>query len=319
MNPAVLAVAATLLLGFVMIQLAAMFRSKAGRWWAAAFGILACAQLLREMFAVHLVLEATFFGVLSLGCRNIVRTRFWKRKSTMYGGLLAILVSLDAAQLAAEQSGAPLTNINFGDFTLSVLLGCSLIMLMAEKSQWKLEKTLAEIQGARQLLEQRLHTDLLTQTLSRHAFNWIQQGSEIATEGLLSGIVVMFDVDGLKTINDTYGHHVGDLAIQAVANAIRGVIRGDDLLFRWGGDEFVAVLPNLLPDAAQVRLQRFDRPIAVRLDDGSTIDCGMTWGLAELGATSLDEAIRRADEQMYQRRQMRGRTMSFRGIAEVPA
>ena len=72
----------------------------------------------------------------------------------------------------------------------------------------------------------------------------MQRGDEIATDGVLNGVVVMIDVCNLKQINDDIGHAAGDIVIRATANNVRQLIRADDLLFRWGGDEFVAIIPN---------------------------------------------------------------------------
>src|SRR5581483_7939723 len=52
---------------------------------------------------------------------------------------------------------------------------------------------------------------------------------------------LMLDVDGLKRVNDSAGHHAGDLLIRSVANAIRDALRGSDFAARWGGDEFAIV------------------------------------------------------------------------------
>lgn len=300
-------VACTLLLGGVILQLSVVFRSHAGRWWAAAFVVLAIGQGLRPVeWRAHIAAEGVFFVMLSAGCRQIVRTRFWKRKSTMYGLLLILIVALDGSQAAVAASGAPLTSLALGDLTLSVLLGWALIMLMGETAHFRIEKRLDDVYDTQRLLERRLNTDPLTQALSRHAFHWIQQGTEVTTEGNLSGIVVMFDLDRLKHINDTYGHPAGDRAIRAVADRIRSVIRAQDLLFRWGGDEFVAVLPNLSLAAGRTRLEAFDRPIPVPLDDGSEVECRITWGIAEFGSgNTLEESIRLADEDMYEIRQRR--------------
>ena len=59
------------------------------------------------------------------------------------------------------------------------------------------------------------------------------------------GSLAVIDLDGLKAINDTHGHHVGDQAIRAFARALRARLRADDLIFRWGGDEFLAVMFGL--------------------------------------------------------------------------
>ena len=192
---------------------------------------------------------------------------------------------------------------SFADLLVSVFVGCTMVLVIAETENRRAKDIVSELEQARSVIEQRLHTDALTEAFSRHAFHWMRKGDEIATDGTLSGVVVMIDVDQLKIINDTYGHHAGDTAIRAVANALRAVIRSDDLLFRWGGDEFLAILPNLPEPVVTQRLSVFSEPIPFRLPDGRQIGCRISCGYAEFGAhATMDQAIHIADQRMYQNR-----------------
>ena len=71
------------------------------------------------------------------------------------------------------------------------------------------------------------------------------------------------DLDALKAVNDTFGHAAGDAAIRAVARAIRQIVRADDLVFRWGGDEFLAVLFGVSEEEARRRLDGLDSMLDV--------------------------------------------------------
>jgi diguanylate cyclase (GGDEF)-like protein len=62
--------------------------------------------------------------------------------------------------------------------------------------------------------------------------------------------IVFLDVDGLKSINDIQGHLAGDAAIRAVACAVKRRVRNEDIVFRYGGDEFVCALPHVRPESA---------------------------------------------------------------------
>ena len=145
------------------------------------------------------------------------------------------------------------------------------------------------MQAARDQLAIKANTDPLTATLSRHAFHAMPRD--------MSGVAVMVDVDRLKRINDAEGHAAGDEAIRAVANAIRKRIRADDLLFRWGGDEFLVVMPQSTLDLVTKRF--------ASLEDGITTPRGTTltvsWGTSTFAnASKIDEAIREADRAMYE-------------------
>lgn len=184
-----------------------------------------------------------------------------------------------------------------------VLLSFSMILVAADDARLALTEALSEQQSAHNTLEQQLHIDPLTEALNRHAFYWMQRGEEIATEGVLSGTVMVVDIDGLKGINDKYGHAVGDQIIRAAANAIRARVRADDLIFRWGGDEFVAILPNLSSDVVQSRFRSLADGIRTPLPSGHELMLHLSWGAAEFGADrALDAAMQAADAEMYEKR-----------------
>lgn len=74
--------------------------------------------------------------------------------------------------------------------------------------------------------------------------------------------VLVLDIDGLKKVNDTYGHEVGDVALRAFADVLRAALRGSDVAIRTGGDEFVAVLPETPCHDAHIVFDRMRRLVA---------------------------------------------------------
>jgi len=115
-------------------------------------------------------------------------------------------------------------------------------------------------------------------------------------------VAVVADIDNLKSINDQYGHSAGDTAIRAVATAIRSCVRADDLLFRWGGDEFLVLLLGFTEIEARARLGVVNEQLrAVVLADGKeTVSVSVSMGFAVFdSAKSLDEVIHVADAAMY--------------------
>ena len=121
------------------------------------------------------------------------------------------------------------------------------------------------------------------------------------SDGLL--ILAFVDVDGLKAINDTYGHAAGDRALRAVAAALLGGLRSYDLVIRYGGDEFLCGLPGSDLDRAQHRFDAVARTLAER-NPGMSVSIG----LAELAnPDTLDALTARADASLYAaRRSPRG-------------
>jgi diguanylate cyclase (GGDEF)-like protein len=102
--------------------------------------------------------------------------------------------------------------------------------------------------------------------------------------------VGLVDVDNLRRINEGYGHLEGDGSLRDVARAVERSLRASDRCFRWGGDEFVVVMPATELGAAEQVLGRMAETVgeACRAPDGRSI--GITWGAAKLepGGTAED-------------------------------
>jgi diguanylate cyclase (GGDEF)-like protein len=153
-----------------------------------------------------------------------------------------------------------------------------------------------------QRLEALLHEDPLTRLLNRRSV--LTQ-----LEGMISGArrhhrpisVAMIDVDHFKSLNDRYGHQVGDRALTAVARTMRERLRGEDLLGRLGGEEFLAVLPDADVRAASVAAEKLRDGVAgIRLTAGEEeIRVTVSVGWATWGGESAEDLVRRADEALY--------------------
>jgi diguanylate cyclase (GGDEF)-like protein len=150
------------------------------------------------------------------------------------------------------------------------------------------------------------HIDELTHVRRRGA-GMEQLVQEIDRARRCSGrlVVAFVDVDGLKRVNDTRGHMAGDALLRAVADCLNGCLRSYDLIMRYGGDEFVCVLPDA--DAGTV-LQRF-ASVASSLAASPT-GGSITVGFAVLlAADSAEDLIRRADDSLLE---ARGRSLTRR-------
>jgi diguanylate cyclase (GGDEF)-like protein len=113
----------------------------------------------------------------------------------------------------------------------------------------------------------------------------------------------MFDLDHFKRVNDSHGHHVGDRCIVMLADVVKSSIRQSDLFARFGGEEFVLLLPetNLAP-ALQLCERLRQRVEAQRVDTGAgEIAITVSVGLADFqqNMTTLEEIIARADAALY--------------------
>jgi diguanylate cyclase (GGDEF)-like protein len=118
--------------------------------------------------------------------------------------------------------------------------------------------------------------------------------------------VVMLDLDQFKAYNDAVGHVAGDAALKAVATALGGAVRAVDTLCRFGGEEFIVVMPDETLDGAAVaaeRLVRVVEDLGIRYDHGAaspllTISAGVAL-LGPPSARAVDEVVRAADQALY--------------------
>jgi diguanylate cyclase (GGDEF)-like protein len=113
----------------------------------------------------------------------------------------------------------------------------------------------------------------------------------------------MMDLDGLKSINDRYGHFHGDIVLRAVAQIIREGSRSVDMAARYGGDEFVALLPETDPSGAYVVAEKIRQGVTELVIDaaGQQVTTSLSIGVVsypEDGQTA-DELMIAADEAMY--------------------
>jgi diguanylate cyclase (GGDEF)-like protein len=186
------------------------------------------------------------------------------------------------------------------DLLLEILLGFGMVTLLMEETHRQLRDANRELRQARDRLETAARTDPLTDSLNRHALDAvIETHREKAGVG---GSVAVVDIDDLKRFNDEHGHTAGDIAIRAVARAIRALVRSDDLVFRWGGDEFLLVLFGLDAEEAQNRMAGVNAALTgMRLPGvDRPVDVAVSVGVAPiLPGVSLDQAIEQADNAMY--------------------
>jgi diguanylate cyclase (GGDEF)-like protein/PAS domain S-box-containing protein len=154
-------------------------------------------------------------------------------------------------------------------------------------------------------LRNRAEVDALTGLANRPGFD--RRAAEVLSDGIGDAALVFVDLDGFKVVNDTWGHLAGDAVLVEVAARLRAVVRPDDLVGRYGGDEFVLLCSGLAPGDEGAVVSRIAAALAAPIPVA-----GALWQQeASVGVVrtvpgeSAAEALRRADEQMYARK--RGR------------
>jgi diguanylate cyclase (GGDEF)-like protein len=192
------------------------------------------------------------------------------------------------------------------DLILEILLGFGTIMVLLEGVRGEAEATNRELTAARDKLELMARMDPLTEALNRHAFHSLLSRDAANSGAEVDGCVAIIDIDSLKPINDTLGHSVGDKAIRAVARAVRSLIRADDMLFRWGGDEFLVLMLKLPEAEAGRRMRSLNEILDQNGEQWTSAPVRITVSYGVCGFESLQNlahAIETADQAMYLSRQ----------------
>ncbi|AYF85970.1 GGDEF domain-containing protein [Pseudomonas sp. JS3066] len=145
--------------------------------------------------------------------------------------------------------------------------------------------------------------DPLTDTGNRIAMEQtLQREVDLARRNLQPLSVLMLDIDHFKRINDEFGHGTGDEVLKAVANTLKSRLRNVDMVFRFGGEEFLVLLSGTCRDAAAIVGERLRMGILELqcLAQGHPLDLSISLGCATLlPAESVESLLRRADNALY--------------------
>jgi len=145
-----------------------------------------------------------------------------------------------------------------------------------------------------QRLYETAHTHSLTGLRSRTELGLVVDKRSKCSGGISA--LLMIDVDNFKTINDQYGHPVGDDVLKALAMIFHHAVRDNDSVFRWGGDEFVIILPEVSVDEATIIAER----IRVAVEMGGLYFVTVSIGVAKIENGSVEDAVAMADKAMYE-------------------
>ncbi len=294
-------------------------------------------------FLIQLRLEREGYTVLiaSNGREALEQTRIGKPDLVLLDVMMPEMDGLEACRRIKEDEGmrdTPIIFLSALDETAVKVSGLSLGANDFISKPFKTEELLARVDVAIRLKRER---DLLRETADEARAN-AEQAQERAMTDALTGLAnryglqrsltreyaetrryqrslacLMIDLDDFKNINDTYGHMIGDIVLKQVADILTETVRGSDMVFRCGGEEFIALLPETDINGALSLGEKIRHAASARMygngEQGFTLTLSV--GAAELcDGESGNDMIARADLALYQAKELgRNRVASALG------
>jgi len=242
--------------------------------------------------ALHMLLLG--WAGLLLWCSERAGMRIFQRMAAVL--LLGFSAVMALRSLAALVPGVPFTqgDVQTVAFLAAMVFGFLLTMAFAVMMFREKQVELADLAERDPLtgMNNRLSLDEIAGTYMQRAD---RHGQELS--------VLLFDLDHFKQINDKFGHQVGDRVLTEVAHRISRVVRGDDVAFRFGGEEFLALLPGAGLDQAEEVAERLRSVLSQAPFEiaGHRLVLTASFGVVQYQARgeSWEDCIRRADEALY--------------------
>jgi len=191
---------------------------------------------------------------------------------------------------------------DYVDVAIDIALGYSMVVVLMEDAKREIDDAQTQLRVTHDQLRRAALYDTMTDSLNRQAF---AEGVGLEMVRATFGTVVLADLDNLKTVNDRFGHAAGDRMLRRCADVIRATLRPYDKLYRWGGDEFLLIVPSARSSDVMKRLHEAlaaAEPITLE-SDMPLADLRLQVSLGASDYSSSEElhfAIERADRAMYQ-------------------
>ena len=183
-----------------------------------------------------------------------------------------------------------------------VLIGNKKLMMRIRRNELRLNLQYSELQKLNQQIMHDAEVDFLTQLYNRRRIDKSFEKLKPEAEEEKSLGIMLIDVDFFKHINDTFGHQIGDKVLKKVADSIRSVVRANDIAGRFGGDEFIV----LLPDANSAVTEMITRDLVNTVHRepdlrvyGVTLSIGCTSCHINAEDYNVKNMLKQADEALY--------------------
>jgi len=190
-------------------------------------------------------------------------------------------------------------------FALQALANQVMAHLALMRSHQQQKRLISELENARRKMANLAATDALTGLLNRRAFERrLRSTLALIKRGDRPAALLMIDIDNFKQINDTHGHPMGDKVIKRFAQRCLSIVRQADVLARWGGEEFILLMPSTTAGEAHQAAKRLrqllaEKPMLADITEPLYVTASI--GICALGDTSdLQERLRVVDQLLYQ-------------------
>ena len=222
-------------------------------------------------------------------------------------GLIASLLALPINYMFVSMSGdeglEELRMIRFVGLHVVILVG-SLMLGYSSLMQRRLKTEVKRRKEVEKRLKHLAHYDQLTEVANRHyGDELMQQMIQKAHLDKTRFVIIFIDLNDFKKLNDQYGHHIGDLALQFLANKLKACVGDEGVVVRNGGDEFLILLDSIPEDwSGHLFVEKIDSKMSEPMTaDNQTLTVSLSCGFASYpeDAEDLQTLLKIADERMY--------------------
>lgn len=219
------------------------------------------------------------------------------------GGKLVVILLLPSLWLLFMPSPTPLTPPYTRDISMRFVVAYVVLAWISYLVEYVRYQTRLRLQQARDRLDVQSRTDELTGLANRRGFREYLGQQEKRRQGARGWYaVIVGDLDNFKSINDRYGHEVGDTVLQQVSATLKGMVRDVDLVTRWGGEEFLVLLSDTDRSGAMVLANKILEKVENSIIQVADLKISITMSIgvdAQQPGGSLSSALRNADRAMY--------------------
>lgn len=250
----------------------------------------------------------SYVVIYGIGACNILSMANLKDSSYFGETLLLLQISLLTFSLGVPKDWSKIGHIGIlietilasfviDDMNLPILLLVQIMMFMCtEYVLGILEDNFLVAYTSTEEIEAKVVHDPLTKAFNRHKLDEISNSSTHEFE-MQRASLLLIDIDFFKKINDTYGHDAGDTVLQNLVEILRSFVRKTDYIVRWGGEEFLVILP----DCGEVKAQEIAEKMRNKVLEAGDNMCNtsISVGVAPYAGGDYHDTIRLADKALY--------------------